>query len=184
MRRLTFLSSSAVAVALSALLACGPAPEGGNEPAPQDPQSGGLEGAPGEDPGSAPGEAGSDNSASPAHSAKVTICHIPPGNPANAHTITVGAPAVKAHIKHGDTLGACGGGGEQDAGTGGETDAGTGGGDVDAGSGGGEPDAGSGGGDVDAGPACGQVGSTCGGGVSCCAGLSCSPEGYCEPVIG
>jgi hypothetical protein len=39
--------------------------------------------------------------------AKVTLCHIPPGNPANAHTITVGAPAVPAHLAHGDTLGPC-----------------------------------------------------------------------------
>jgi hypothetical protein len=39
---------------------------------------------------------------------KVTICHIPPGNPANRHTITIGAPAVPAHIRnHGDTLGPC-----------------------------------------------------------------------------
>jgi hypothetical protein len=39
---------------------------------------------------------------------KVTICHIPPGNPANAHTITVGAPAVPTHLaQHGDCLGAC-----------------------------------------------------------------------------
>ena len=38
---------------------------------------------------------------------KVVVCHIPPGNPANAHTITVGAPAVRAHLAHGDTLGAC-----------------------------------------------------------------------------
>lgn len=38
---------------------------------------------------------------------KVTICHVPPGNPANAHTITVAAPAVAAHLAHGDTLGAC-----------------------------------------------------------------------------
>ncbi len=36
---------------------------------------------------------------------KVTICHIPPGNPANAHTITVGAPAVAAHEAHGDDVG-------------------------------------------------------------------------------
>lgn len=44
---------------------------------------------------------------------KVTICHIPPGNPENAHTITVGAPAVEAHVMlHGDTIGECGGGGE------------------------------------------------------------------------
>jgi hypothetical protein len=40
---------------------------------------------------------------------KVTICHIPPGNPENAHTITVGAPAVEAHVTlHGDTIGECG----------------------------------------------------------------------------
>src|SRR5215213_10692024 len=38
---------------------------------------------------------------------RVTICHIPPGNPGNAHTITVGAPAVDAHLAHGDFLGAC-----------------------------------------------------------------------------
>ena len=38
---------------------------------------------------------------------KVVVCHMPPGNPDNAHTITVGSPAVEAHLKHGDTLGAC-----------------------------------------------------------------------------
>ena len=39
---------------------------------------------------------------------KVTICHIPPGNPANAHTITVGIAAVPAHLAlHGDTIGEC-----------------------------------------------------------------------------
>lgn len=36
-----------------------------------------------------------------------TICHIPPGNAAAAHTINVGLPAVSAHLGHGDTLGAC-----------------------------------------------------------------------------
>ena len=39
-----------------------------------------------------------------------TICHIPPGNPGNAHTITVGAGAVAAHLRHGDTVGECPGG--------------------------------------------------------------------------
>ena len=40
---------------------------------------------------------------------KVTICHIPPGNPENAHVITVGASAVPAHIaNHGDNVGECG----------------------------------------------------------------------------
>ena len=38
---------------------------------------------------------------------KVTICHIPPGNPANAQTITVSQSAVPAHQAHGDALGAC-----------------------------------------------------------------------------
>ena len=42
---------------------------------------------------------------------KVTICHIPPGNPANRHTIVVGEAAVSAHLAHGDHLGACGSGG-------------------------------------------------------------------------
>jgi hypothetical protein len=38
---------------------------------------------------------------------KVTICHFPPGNPDNAHTITIGKPALKAHLAHGDTIGPC-----------------------------------------------------------------------------
>ncbi len=38
---------------------------------------------------------------------KVTLCHIPNGNPANAHEITVGESAVAAHIIHGDTIGRC-----------------------------------------------------------------------------
>ena len=38
---------------------------------------------------------------------KVVICHAPPGNPDNRHTITVGFPAVQAHLDHGDTLGSC-----------------------------------------------------------------------------
>jgi hypothetical protein len=180
MRRLNLVSSSALMVALCTLLACGGQPQQTGEPTPDDPQSGGLEGAPptSEDPASSDGQGdAADAPGNPAGIGKITICHIPPGNPANAHTITVGLPALKAHTKHGDTLGACGGdggtGGETDAGTGGETDAGT----------GGETDAGSG--DVDAGsPECAPVGSTCGGGVVCCDGLTCGPEGYCEPVIG
>jgi hypothetical protein len=38
---------------------------------------------------------------------KVEICHVPPGNPDNSHTIEIGAPAVDAHLGHGDTMGAC-----------------------------------------------------------------------------
>src|SRR5437879_13100444 len=37
---------------------------------------------------------------------KVTICHIPPGNPSNAHTINIAASAVPDTVaKHGDLLG-------------------------------------------------------------------------------
>ncbi|MDH3201192.1 MAG: PQQ-binding-like beta-propeller repeat protein [Myxococcales bacterium] len=38
---------------------------------------------------------------------EVLICHVPPGNPDNAHEIWVGESAVPAHLDHGDTLGAC-----------------------------------------------------------------------------
>ncbi len=38
---------------------------------------------------------------------KVEICHIPPGNPGNAHTIKVSGNAIKAHLKHGDYIGPC-----------------------------------------------------------------------------
>ena len=38
---------------------------------------------------------------------KVTVCHVPPGNPSRAHTITIGAPALGSHLGHGDTEGAC-----------------------------------------------------------------------------
>lgn len=37
----------------------------------------------------------------------VTICHIPPGRPSNARTLTVDASAWPAHQGHGDTMGAC-----------------------------------------------------------------------------
>ena len=42
-----------------------------------------------------------------AGNSKVVICHIPPGDPDNAHTITVSEKAVQAHLKHGDWLGEC-----------------------------------------------------------------------------
>ena len=38
---------------------------------------------------------------------RITICHIPPGNPDNAHTITVSVKAVPAHLAHGDHCGSC-----------------------------------------------------------------------------
>ena len=42
-----------------------------------------------------------------AKSGDVTICHIPPGNPRNAHTIVISSSAVSAHLAHGDYLGEC-----------------------------------------------------------------------------
>jgi len=38
---------------------------------------------------------------------KVLVCHIPPGNPNNAHTICISPNAVPAHLAHGDYLGNC-----------------------------------------------------------------------------
>ncbi|MCM2328537.1 MAG: carboxypeptidase-like regulatory domain-containing protein [Lysobacter sp.] len=37
----------------------------------------------------------------------ITICHVPPGNPARARTLTVDESAWPAHQAHGDTEGAC-----------------------------------------------------------------------------
>ena len=88
----------------------------------------------------------------PADAKKTTVCHIPPGNPANEHTICVGNAAVPAHLAHGDNLGSCcgtttppadggttGGGGSGGGGAGGSGGAGGGGGDGGAGGGGGGP---------------------------------------------
>ena len=39
---------------------------------------------------------------------KVTLCHLPPGNPLNCHTLHVGSQnAANAHVAHGDYLGDC-----------------------------------------------------------------------------
>lgn len=38
---------------------------------------------------------------------KMAVCHVPPGNPDNAHTIWVSPSAVPAHLAHGDKLGEC-----------------------------------------------------------------------------
>jgi len=39
--------------------------------------------------------------------AKTIICHVPPGNPTNAHTLSLPASAIQAHLGHGDKLGEC-----------------------------------------------------------------------------
>ena len=48
--------------------------------------------------------------------AKVDVCHIPPGNPENVHTITISENAVDTHLEHGDHLGACDPSKERDVG--------------------------------------------------------------------
>ncbi len=35
------------------------------------------------------------------------VCHRPPGNTENEHTIQVGCPSISAHLRHGVTLGEC-----------------------------------------------------------------------------
>ena len=40
-------------------------------------------------------------------SASVDVCHIPPDNPDNAHTISISESALEDHLAHGDTEGAC-----------------------------------------------------------------------------
>lgn len=111
----------------------------------------------------------------------VTLCHVPPGNPSQAHTITVGQPAVKAHLKHGDTLDACESGTEPDGGT---TDPGDGSGGGDAGTPDPQPDPGTDGGtgNPDPGPVCVPHGNECGAGAECCSGLQCS-AGVCSIIL-
>ncbi|RKH50131.1 hypothetical protein [Corallococcus llansteffanensis] len=159
-------SSSALKMALCALLFVGC---GGTS------ESDTLLGTGGDNLGREESEApATDGGEAPGGSGRALICHIPPGNHANAHTIEVGLPAVIAHLRHGDTVGACegeeppadGGVGSGDAGPGGQVDAGT-------------------GGDVDAGPACFPQGTSCDVEAEnpCCNGLSCQ-EGACWPIIG
>jgi hypothetical protein len=107
-------------------------------------------------------------------SGKITICHVPPGNPANAHTLIVGAAAWSGHRHHkGDHLGPCEGEGAPDAGVPPSSDGGT------------EtpppppppgPDAGT------PGPTCAEEGAACGVNVVCCGTLQCS-SGTCQAVI-
>ncbi|MCH7774554.1 MAG: hypothetical protein IH784_09150, partial [Bacteroidetes bacterium] len=36
------------------------------------------------------------------------ICHVPPGNPGNSHTICIRPDDLSNHLSHGDFLGSCG----------------------------------------------------------------------------
>lgn len=45
--------------------------------------------------------------AMPAWADKVAVCHLPLGNPAQMHTISIAPEALPAHLGHGDFLGVC-----------------------------------------------------------------------------
>ncbi len=60
--------------------------------------------------GDASEHAAQQQSAMQAAADPITICHLPPGNPSNAHTITIDTSALPAHLAHGDSQGACGSG--------------------------------------------------------------------------
>ncbi len=105
-----------------------------------------------------------EDSSNDGGSNRVTLCHIPPGNPANAHTITVGEPAVRAHLAHGDYLGPCHGSPGSDGGA--------------PGSDGGTP-----GPNPDGGTACQIVETACGPDLpACCSGLLCVAN-RCSPAL-
>lgn len=38
---------------------------------------------------------------------RVTVCHVPPGNPSAAVTLVINASALDTHLRHGDTAGPC-----------------------------------------------------------------------------
>ena len=40
-------------------------------------------------------------------SSTTTVCHIPPGNPNNNKTLTIGESALDAHLGHGDKVPNC-----------------------------------------------------------------------------
>ena len=55
------------------------------------------------------GSVPSDGTTLESKNKKITICHVPPGNPSNVQTITISKKALKAHLAHGDFFGNCDG---------------------------------------------------------------------------
>lgn len=50
---------------------------------------------------------GNGNGNSGGNDEKTSVCHTPPGNPGNAHNISIGHPAYDSHVAHGDPAGPC-----------------------------------------------------------------------------
>ena len=61
----------------------------------------------GDDPGEEVPEDDGEEEPDGEEETKVAVCHVPPGNPDNPHTIEVDESAVPAHLAHGDTEGEC-----------------------------------------------------------------------------
>lgn len=81
-----------------------------DEPTAPDPDPTVTDPIPGEtapDPDDGDNPQGGDQDTDGQDEARVTVCHIPPGNPANAHEITVGESSVGSHERHGDYQGTC-----------------------------------------------------------------------------
>lgn len=111
-------------------------------------------------------------------SGKVTICHVPPGNPANAHTLIVSRQGWEnGHQRHrGDSLGPCGDSGEVP--DDGPTDP-----DGDPTDPDGNPTDPEGPTEPEE-PVCAPAEAACGEGVACCDGLECRDDGICRaPII-
>lgn len=53
------------------------------------------------------GQSGCANNYTVQNNGKVAICHLPPGNPGNTQNLNVSENAIKAHLAHGDWIGAC-----------------------------------------------------------------------------
>ena len=47
-------------------------------------------------------------------SKKIEICHVPPGNPDNVHTLSISVNAMRAHLAHGDYIDECAENGEDE----------------------------------------------------------------------
>ena len=60
-------------------------------------------------------EAARDATAPRRRRVKTAVCHVPADDPANARTLRLPAPAVRAHLRHGDTEGPCPGDATSDA---------------------------------------------------------------------
>jgi hypothetical protein len=107
LQRSSSLTALGLALGLGALVGCGQATTADDTSAAAEAQKAAVLKACHLDDGSVDHSA-DVRACDPQDDKKTTICHLPPGNPANAHTLCIGNAAVAAHLKnHHDYLGAC-----------------------------------------------------------------------------